>query len=730
MTPRKKELKDPVLTPIAEEVLKRRYLIKDDDGKPTETPKDMFYRVAKTISDVEKEYGNDGDVWLERFYNLMAEGKWLPNSPTLMNAGRPLGQLSACFVLPVEDSLSNGKDGIYDTLTSMALIHQSGGGTGFSFSRLRPSGSIVRSTTGVASGPVSFMSLYDASTDVVKQGGTRRGANMGILRVDHPDVEKFIDCKQDTSKITNFNISVAITDEFMGKLDAGDEDAVRLWNKLCENAWRTGEPGLFFIDEANRHNPVPQLGDYEATNPCGEQPLLPYDVCNLGSLNVAKYCDVSPGDGVQWKHCIDWATMADDIYTSVRFLDNVIDANQYPLQEITDLAQKIRRIGNGVMGFADLLIKLRIPYDSREAIEVANTLAKYFVDQCKLASENLAIDRGAYPAWDGEGMQQRNCNVTTIAPTGTISMIAGCSGGIEPIFAIGFYRNQAGMNVLDTHPSFASDIRLKYKYSDEEIGQMALGELPTPKDINWYRTSADVSPEMHVRMQAEWQKHICSAISKTINMPETATVDDVDHAYRLAYDLRCKGVTVYRDGCRPGQVLSTKKVENVGSGSKAVDRRTPKTDDDNELSSGRPSDLDGTTSSIDSPIGKMYVTVNRVSGKPYEVFINVGKAGGTSASFSEAVGRLISLGLRNGITVEQVHRQLRGISSDRAFGLGTGKVASGPDAVAKILERYMASDKTQVKKGAVEFAACPDCQSELVFEEGCYKCHSCGYGGC
>ena len=343
---RKNQLQDPVLTEIAEEVLKRRYLIRDEDGKPTETPKDMFYRVAKTISDVEKSYEGNAEVWLERFYNLMAEGKWLPNSPTLMNAGRPLGQLSACFVLPVEDALSNGKDGIYDTLTSMALIHQSGGGTGFSFSRLRPSGSIVRSTTGVASGPVSFMSLYDASTDVVKQGGTRRGANMGILRVDHPDVEKFIDCKQDTSKITNFNISVAITDEFMDKLNDGDEDSVRLWNKLCDNAWRTGEPGLFFVDEANRHNPVPHLGEYEATNPCGEQPLLPYDVCNLGSLNVAKYCDVSPGDGVPWKHCIDWAAMAEDIDTSVRFLDNVIDANQYPLQEITDLAQQIRRIGN------------------------------------------------------------------------------------------------------------------------------------------------------------------------------------------------------------------------------------------------------------------------------------------------------------------------------------------------------------------------------------------------
>jgi ribonucleoside-diphosphate reductase alpha chain len=422
--------------------------------------------------------------------------------------------------------------------------------------------------------------------------------------------------------------------------------------------------------------------------------------------------------------------MADDIDTSVRFLDNVIDANQYPLQEITDLAQQIRRIGNGVMGFADLLIKLRIPYDSRDALDVADTVAEYFTDQCKLASRRLANERGSYPAWDGEGEPQRNCNVTTVAPTGTISMIAGCSGGIEPIFAIGFYRNQAGMNVLDTHPEFANDIRRKYQYSDEEIGQMALGDLPIPKDVNWYRTSSDVSPEMHVRMQGVWQKHICSAISKTINMPKTATVEDVDSAYRLAYDLRCKGVTVYRDGCRPGQVLSTKKVEDDGHRSKTERSREDIKPEKDSKFSGRPSTLDGSTHSIASPIGKMYVTVNRTDGKPYEVFINVGKAGGTSASYSEAVGRLISLGLRRDIKIEEIHRQLRGISSDRAFGFGDGKVASGPDAVAKVLEKYMDVLPEQSKSDAGEFAACPDCHSELTFEEGCYKCHSCGYGGC
>jgi ribonucleoside-diphosphate reductase alpha chain len=551
---------------------------------------------------------------------------------------------------------------------------------------------------------------------------------MGILRVDHPDVLRFIDCKQDTGKITNFNISIAITDEFMGKLKSGDGEATKIWDKICHNAWRTGEPGLFFVDEANRHNPVPHLGEYEATNPCGEQPLLPYDVCNLGSLNLSKYVDVAPGDGVDWKYRIDWEAMVEHIKLSTRFLDNVIDANQYPLEKITNLSQQIRRIGNGVMGFADLLIKLRVPYDSREALDVADYIADFFVRACRGMSEQLAGERGTYPANEHpDENPQRNCNVTTVAPTGTISIIAGCSGGIEPIFAVGFYRNQAGMNVLDIHPDFTGDIRKDFNFSDEEINEMALGRLPIPKPINWYRTSGDVPPEQHVRMQAAWQKHICSAISKTINMPANSKVGDVAGAYKLAYDLRCKGVTVYRDGCRPGQVLSTKKTEDGSLRERdGTGQVAPVEKDSKQV--GRPVILDGRTRGITSPIGKMYVTVNHHSGKPYEVFVAVGKAGGTSASYSEALGRLISLGLRRGIGLDEIHRQLRGISSDRAFGFGDGRVASGPDAVAIALEDYLTGE---VAKGNdVEFAACPDCHSELHFEEGCYKCHSCGYGGC
>lgn len=780
-------LPDPILTPIAEEVLKRRYLVRDENGEPAETPKDLFWRVASTIAEEDRRYEwlgcdekgmNDHIYTLSRkFYQMMAQGYWLPNSPTLMNAGRPLGQLSACFVLPVEDALSNGKDGIYDTLTAMALIHQSGGGTGFSFSRLRPNGSIVRSTTGVASGPVSFMRLYDASTDVVKQGGTRRGANMGVLRVDHPDILGFVDCKRDTSKITNFNISVAVTQEFMERVQAGDEDAVKVWDRICENAWRTGEPGLFFIDEANYWNPVPHMGEYEATNPCGEQPLAPYDVCNLGSLNLSKFVDEDAawaGDEYDPLKSIDWQRMSYYIDTSVRFLDNVIDANKYPLKEIESVSKRTRRIGNGVMGFADMLIKLRIPYGSEESFKVADAVASFFVAECKAASERLADERGTFQEWAtsthgpddtcardkyGERVhlsrEQRHCNVTTVAPTGTISMIAGCSGGIEPLYAVAFKRKQADMDVVDVHPDFEHDLKgylaaafaqppIEEKTYDSvlkgvlERGDLNDGRIPDMIK-EWYKTSASVAPLDHVRMQSVWQRHICSAISKTINLPNEATVEDVKEAYTLAWKTNCKGVTVYRDGSRPEQVLSTGKTDNERVRDGVMERKdveSVREDSDSAREAsrghGRPEVLNGRTHRVNSPIGGMYVTVNRhpETNKPYEVFVTVGKAGGTTPSFSEAIGRLLSLLLREGIEVGEIHRQLRGISSDRAFGFGNGKIASGPDAVAMVLEKYMDEGQEKLQEDSTEFAACPDCHAELVFEEGCYKCHACGYGGC
>ncbi|HEX2219905.1 MAG TPA: vitamin B12-dependent ribonucleotide reductase, partial [Gemmatimonadales bacterium] len=578
------------LSPNAVTVLEKRYLMKDDGGKPVETPSDLFWRVARTVAEADRKYGaSEAEVEeaARDFYDTMATRLFMPNSPTLMNAGRPLGQLSACFVLPVDDALSNGKSGIYDTLRAMALVHQSGGGTGFSFSRLRPKNDIVRSTMGVASGPVSFMSLFDASTDVVKQGGTRRGANMGILRVDHPDIMEFITCKDDTTKITNFNISVAVTDRFMEAVEK-DEDydlihpktgkvtgrlhARDVWEKIIHGAWKTGEPGVFFVDKANYYNPVPHLGSYEATNPCGEQPLLPYDVCNLGSINLGAF--VRNGE-------IDWNALRRVVHVTTHFLENVIDANQYPLEEITELAQRIRRIGLGVMGLADLFVRLGIPYDSEEGVERGRKIQKFVDEEAKVESARLAEIRGVFPEWEqsiwgpddtaargpnGERVRPmrrlRNCNVTTVAPTGTISIIANCSSGIEPLFAVAFMRNQAGVLMPDVNEDFVAIAKHEGWYSEDlmrriaEVGHIEFPEVPE----KWRRvfvTANHIKPEWHIRMQAAFQEYNDSAISKTCNFAHDATEEYVEEIYRLAYKLNCKGVTVYRDGSRDMQVLST-----------------------------------------------------------------------------------------------------------------------------------------------------------------------------
>ncbi|HIF08058.1 MAG TPA: vitamin B12-dependent ribonucleotide reductase [Gemmatimonadetes bacterium] len=816
-------------------VLAKRYLKKDEEGTPTEEPEAMFWRVAKVIANADLEYGASEAAVEElarQFYDLMTTGKFEPNSPTLMNAGRPLGQLSACFVLPVDDALSNGKSGIYDTLKAMALVHQSGGGTGFSFSRLRSTGAQVKSTMGVASGPVSFMTLYDASTEVVKQGGTRRGANMGILRVDHPDIRSFILCKDDTSRITNFNISVALTDSFMEAVEAGEsydlvdprtsevvgqEDAGEIFDMIIHGAWKTGEPGTFFIDRANAFNPVPKLGSYEATNPCGEQPLLPYDVCNLGSVNLAKFvkADYSPGgdpaDGV------DWDALRQTVHLSTHFLDNVIDANQYPLQEITDLAQTIRRIGLGVMGWADMLIGLSIPYDSAEGVEMGRKVMGFLNEAARDASEKLAESREPFPAWEesiwgpdehcarhsaGHRIRPmrtlRNCNLTTVAPTGTISIFAGCSGGIEPIFAVAFMRNQAGSMMPDVNPAFVARAQAEGWYSEElmsniaEEGHIHFPEVPEEVQAV-FKTAHDIPPEWHVRMQAAFQEHTDSAISKTTNFPTQATEDDVRKIYQLAYDLDCKGVTVYRDGSRSGQVLSTGKTgkssdsETGPAGTSAgesslevaaleqmladtrealhgaqmeLDRVRGERDDDDLTAAAarhkrqRPSMLRGRTLKIISPLGDCYVTINEdEAGRPFEVFCTLGKAGGAATADAEAVGRLMSMALRSGIPISAVRDQLRGISSDRAVGVGPNKVLSLPDTIGQAIERYMAEKEgvqeslplgASVDAGGVQaqasssggaqtrfFGACPECGAgQLSFEEGCVKCHICGYSEC
>ncbi len=753
-------------------VLEKRYLIKDDTGKPVEAPEDLFWRVARTIAEADRRYGVSVvavEEVAQAFYGLMAKRQFVPNSPTLMNAGRPLGQLSACFVLPVDDALSNGKSGIYDTLRAMALVHQSGGGTGFSFSRLRPKNDIVRSTMGVASGPVSFMSLFDASTDVVKQGGTRRGANMGILRVDHPDILEFVTCKDDTTKITNFNISVAVTDAFMEGVEAdgmydlhhpktgkvvGQLNAREVWNKIIHGAWKTGEPGVFFIDKANYYNPVPHLGSYEATNPCGEQPLLPYDVCNLGSINLGAF--VTDGR-------IDWDALRRVIHHSTHFLENVIDANQYPLQEITELAQRIRRIGLGVMGLADLFIKLGIPYDSDEGVALGRKIQQFVDDEAKVESERLAKERGVFPEWERSiwGPDQtaargpkaervrpmrrlRNCNVTTVAPTGTISIIAGCSSGIEPLFAVAFMRNQAGVLMPDVNEDFVAIAKQEGWYTEDlmrriaEAGHIAFPEVPE----KWQRvfvTANHIKPEWHIRMQAAFQEFNDSAISKTCNFANDASEEYVEEIYRLAYSLNCKGVTVYRDGSRDMQVLSTgstaKKVQEQATSTGKAEARADlaqlagvaaasgdrgalaavselkgqlaelETENDrlrrmvHDLEAenlqrrqkrSRPELLRGATRRLETPLGTLYVTITEDDrGQPFEVFMSLGKAGGALMADVEALGRLISLALRSGIPMKEIYRQLRGISSDRVIGLGPNKILSVPDAVGIAIERWM-----------------------------------------
>ncbi|MEX2179071.1 MAG: vitamin B12-dependent ribonucleotide reductase [Gemmatimonadaceae bacterium] len=836
------------LSQNARTVLGKRYLVKNEKGQPVEQPEDLFWRVATVVAEADGKYGASAGAVnevAEQFYFLMTQRRFIPNSPTLMNAGRPLGQLSACFVLPVTDALSNGKDGIYDTLAHMALIHQSGGGTGFSFSSLRPTGSMVRSTTGVASGPVSFMKLYDASTDAVKQGGTRRGANMGILRVDHPDVLDFITCKEDLTQITNFNISVAITDKFMTALKnktsydlidpsngkvTGQLDANLVWDKMILGAWRTGEPGVFYVDEANRYNPVPHLGAYEATNPCGEQPLLAYDVCNLGSINVGHYVK----DGA-----LDWDSFRRDIRLTTHFLDNIIDVNKYPLEAITDLSTRIRRIGLGVMGFADALVRLGIAYDTAEGVDFGRKVMQFVDVESKKESERLAKSRGPFAEWeqsiwgpdktaarDAEGnrirakQKLRNCNVTTVAPTGTISIIAGCSSGLEPLFAVAFMRNQAGVMMPDVNEDFVAIAKREGWYSEELMERIAKdGSAKHPEvPSKWQRvfaTANEIAPEWHIRMQAAFQEHCDSAISKTTNFSHAASMDDVRAIYELAYELKCKGVTVYRDGSRDNQVLSTGKTEEAAK--KRVENREParaegaaenrlqrerlaelvgtlaekeaevealkqrvidvETENTNRRQKRARSDrLKGTTYKKETPLGVMFVTVNEDDkGQPFEVFVTLGKAGGSAMADAEAMGRLISLALRSGIPLQSIHKQLRGISSDRAVGLGPNKVLSVPDAIGIALDDWW-RDKVQGVQQEVfntsEFRApgapsadeppaakpvmvrpmgqggeqgemmgrhdsaesfmgtCPDCGSQLEYAEGCVKCHVCGFSEC
>ena len=767
------------LSPNAEVVLQRRYLSKDREGNVLEDADGMFRRVAHNLSQADKNYGAseaERQATEDKFYHAMRRLELLPNSPTLMNAGRELQQLSACFVLPVEDSL----DGIFNKVKETALIHKSGGGTGFAFSRLRPEGDVVGSTGGVASGPVSFIRAFDTATDVVKQGGTRRGANMGILDVTHPDILKFIKSKEDGQTLINFNISVGVNANFMEKVKRGEdydlvnprtgrvtgqENARAVFDLLAEMAWKTGDPGLVFLDVINRDNPNPQLGRIESTNPCGEQPLLPHESCNLASINLARMVRFEEGDVA-----VDWERLDETVEVAVHLLDNVIDMNEYPIPEIAEMSRKTRRIGLGVMGFADLLVQMAVPYDSEEALEIAEQVMGFIQRRTHNASMELALARGSFLAWEGsiyndpsrgETHPMRNSAPTTIAPTGTISIIAGASSGIEPLFALGYVRNvMDNTRLVEGNPYFEAVARREGFYSEKLIEDIArtgtLEGLDVPqwvKDV--FRTSHDISPEWHVRMQGAAQAHTDNAVSKTINFPHTATVEDVARAYMLAYELGCKGITVYRDGSKDGQVLSTGETgqaEEENTAPMPV-QATPRS---------RPQSIHGVTERVRTGHGNMYVTINfDENHRPFEVFGNLGKAGGCDSAQLEAISRLVSLALRSGIDPAAVLEQLRGITCCPAWDEGT-LVRSGPDAVALALERH--TDGLETRQSAaghpvqMAFAPevvhngygnghgnghgqvnanvqltgrrCPDCNTPVIYQEGCLMCISCGWNKC
>ncbi|MBL8013232.1 MAG: vitamin B12-dependent ribonucleotide reductase, partial [Candidatus Omnitrophica bacterium] len=630
---------DLQLSANALQVLEKRYLQKDSSGKVVETPQEMFRRVAATIADVDRAFGFDKAQirkTADEFYRMMVRREFMPNSPTLMNAGRTMGQLSACFVLPIEDTMES----IFDTLKITAVIHKTGGGTGFSFSRIREKNSIVQATGGVASGPVSFLKVFDSATQAVKQGGARRGANMAILRIDHPDILEFVSCKQNDREISNFNISVAITEKFwqalktredyelvsplggvVGKLNSGC-----VFDLIVKSAHHNGEPGLIFIDRMNEYNPTPALGDYEATNPCGEQVLLPYESCNLGSINLLMM--VKKG-GHHYE--FDWDKLQVTVRQAVHFLDNVIDANKHPVKAIEEKTKQTRKIGLGVMGWASVLARLGMAYNSDEGIEFAGRVMSFILTESKIKSLELGRQKGVFPAFDQsiyangqEKLRFRNATLTTLAPTGTISIIAGpCSSGIEPMFAICYYRNVMDQTKLvEVDPVFEMVARERGFYSVDLMNRIAAegsiqGIAEIPEDIKRvFVTAHDIAPNWHVRMQAMFQKFTDNAVSKTINFPHSATEQDVRDAYMQAYELGCKGITVYRDGSRQDQVLNVTKKET----SVASVESLPAAGDQPVEPRPRPNMMTGTTSKISTGCGSLYVTINNdENGKPFEI---------------------------------------------------------------------------------------------------------------
>jgi len=748
LTQKKVNLTDNALT-----VLEKRYLKKDDSGKIIETPEELFFRVAENIAHAEKLFseGESPDIWTEKFYNVMADLDFLPNSPTLMNAGRELQQLSACFVLPIGDSMED----IFNAVKYTALIHKSGGGTGFSFSNIRPKNDRVKSTKGISSGPLSFMRVFDIATETVKQGGTRRGANMGILNCTHPEILEFIEMKEMDGVLSNFNISVGITNDFMEALKRDEEYSLRnprtgeivghlkaskVFKRIVELAWKNGEPGIVFLDKINAQNPTPHIGAIESTNPCGEQPLLPYESCNLGSINLANM--VSNNNG---KKEVNYFKLGNTVRTAVRFLDNVLLDYRYPLPEIEKLTKGNRKIGLGVMGFADMLIEFNIPYNSHEAAHIAEEIMKFIQEEGRKVSAFLARERGVFPNFTGSvydkehGMRLRNATITTIAPTGTISMIANCSSGIEPMFAIVYEKNVLdGKKFLEVHPAFKRTAQEEGFYSDELMKMVAEnGSLHKiygiPKRIrDIFVTSHDIEPRWHINLQAAFQKYTDNAVSKTVNFRHEATIAEVDEVYRLAYDLNCKGVTVYRDGSRQNQVITT------GTTGAAADDKSHTFSTSTIHPRPRPSVTHGRTYKTKTGCGTLYVNINSDSYGFCEVFTQMGKSGGCAASNAEAVSRLVSLSLRAGIDPKSIVEQLRGIRCPIPTWHEGEMVLSCADAIGRTLEKALNEINGLNGQPKITFSGldmglcpqCPECGGIMENESGCAVCKSCGFSKC
>jgi ribonucleoside-diphosphate reductase alpha chain len=761
-------------------VLERRYLAKDDTGTPVETPDQLFRRVAHNIAEAELLYkptlqqaapeNVDNAATREaRFLELMERLEFLPNSPTLMNAGRDIQQLSACFVIPVPDSI----EGIFGAIKDTAVIHQSGGGTGFGFSRLRPRGDVVRSTMGVASGPVSFLKVFDAATEAIKQGGTRRGANMGILAVDHPDVDEFIALKSDMRTLTNFNISVAVTEEFMRAVEADEEydlvnprtgeatarrRARQAFDSLVSNAWKNGDPGIVFIDRINRDNPTPQLGQIEATNPCGEQPLLPYESCNLGSVNLAKF--VRGGD----KPRVDWERLAGAIPDCVRFLDNVIDMNRYPVAEIDHATRLTRKIGLGVMGWHDALMQLGIPYDSEGALELGAEVGRFIQGKANEASLDLAKERGPFPAYEesryAPHSPYRNSTRTTIAPTGTLSIIADCSSGIEPVFSLAFtrqhYLDQNDPSKLtqmrEVNRYFLEAARRDGFYSEELMQYIAEGgsledreEVPAAAK-SLFRTAHEITPEWHVRMQAAFQRHTDNAVSKTINFPFEATEADVATAFWLAYREDCKGITIYREGSRDFSVLShatanvkgpeqetSEALAQIAGMLSTVRRPYPQRE-------FLPDERQSITHKFHVGDQEGYLTVGLYTdGRPGELFVKINKEGSMVSGLMDAVAKLASIALQYGVPLQDLAPKMRNTRFEPYGPTGNTEIpwaTSVVDYVFHWLERKFgieespADDLGSPKVAEPSGIGCPDCGAVLAYQEGCLVCRSCGYNRC